>query len=371
MDEFFRLDALAQAELVRTRQVKPIELVDAATARIERLNPELNAVVTPMYQEARRGAATVQEDAPFAGVPFLLKDLGAPYGGVRMTSGSRYLKDFVAAEDSELVRRYKRAGLLTLGKTNTPELGLLPVTEPRLLGHSRNPWDTQRTPGGSSGGSAAAVAARIVSVAHANDGGGSIRIPASCCGLFGLKPSRGRMPGTYGLAGFLGTSHVLSVSVRDSAAMLDATAGQIAGAPYIAPRPPSTFLEETQQGAGRLKIAFSTASVTGDPFHADCLAAVRDAATLCERLGHEVSEAEPAIDGERFISAFDAVWFAQLASTLELAVAASGRVPEADDLEPAAGGLRSRSGHQRHALSGRSGRLRGVYGCLRRILRRI
>jgi amidase len=335
MDVFELLDATAQAELVQTGQVKPLELVDAAIARIERLNPALNAIVTPMYEEARGNAASVQVDAPFAGVPFLLKDLGAAYAGARMTSGSRYLKDFMAAEDSELVRRYKRAGLLTLGKTNTPEFGLLPVTEPRLFGPSRNPWDTHRTPGGSSGGSAAAVAARMVPLAHGNDGGGSIRIPASCCGLFGLKPSRGRMPGSYGLASFLGVSHVLSVSVRDSARLLDATAGQLTGAPYQAPRPSASFLDQLRQSPGRLKIAFSTISVTGDPFHADCLAAIRDAAALCQSLGHEVVEAAPAIDGERFISAFDSVWFAQLASNIELAVAASGRTPGDDDLEPA------------------------------------
>jgi len=345
MDDFYRLDATAQAELVRTRQVKPIELVEAAITRIERLNPALNAVVTPMYEEARRNVATVDADAPFAGVPFLLKDLGAPYAGVRATSGSRYLKDFVAPEDSELVRRHKRAGLLTLGKTNTPEFGLLPVTEPRLFGPSRNPWDLARTPGGSSGGSAAAVAARIVPMAHANDGGGSIRIPASCCGLFGLKPSRGRMPGSYGLAEFLGVAHVVSVSVRDSAALLDATAGQLAGAPYLAPPSPASFLEQVRQSPGRLKIAFSTTSVTGDPFHGDCLAAVRDAAALCQSLGHEVVEAAPVIDGERFMSAFDDVWFAQLASRVEVLAAALGRAPGEQELEPATraayeGGLR-------------------------------
>ena len=335
MDDFSRLDATAQADLVRSRQLRPIELVEAAIERIERYNPALNAVVTPIYGEARRVAAEGPPDGPFAGVPFLLKDLGAPYAGVRATGGSRYMKDNVPSEDSELVKRYKRAGLVTLGKTNTPEFGLLPVTEPALFGPCRNPWDTSRTPGGSSGGSAAAVAARMVPVAHGNDGGGSIRIPASSCGLFGLKPGRGRMPADrFSLAAFLGTAHVLSVSVRDSAALLDATAGQVPGAPFSLPPPATSFLEATRREPGRLKIAFSTRSVTGDAFHADCIAAVRDAAALCQDLGHEVSEAAPKIDGERFVKAFDTVWFAQLASSLESGAAAQGRAPAGDDLEP-------------------------------------
>jgi len=333
VDDFYRLDATAQAELVRTRQVKPIELVEAAIARIERLNPALNAVVTPMYDEARR-VAEAPPDGPFAGVPFLLKDLGAPYARVRQTSGSRYLKDFVPQEDSELVKRYKRAGLVTLGKANTPEFGLPPITEPVLFGPCRNPWNTSHTPGGSSGGSGAAVAARMVSVAHGNDGGGSIRIPASCCGLFGLKPSRGRMPGSYALASFLGVSHVLSISVRDSAALLDATAGQIPGAPFQALPPEQPFLEQTQREPGRLRIAFTKRSVTGDPFHADCIAALEDAAALCESLGHDVSEAGLDIDGERLMTAFDTVWSAQLAANLDLMAAARGGAPEGDDLEP-------------------------------------
>ena len=334
MDDYYRLDATAQAELVRSRQVKPIELVEAAVKRIERFNPDLNAVVTPLYEDARRLADDGPPDGPFSGVPFLLKDLGAPYAGVRATSGSRFLRDFVPQEDSELVKRYKRAGLITLGKTNTPEFGLFPTTEPVLFGTTRNPWDLSRTPGGSSGGAAAAVAARFVAAAHGNDGGGSIRIPASCCGLFGLKPSRGRMPGTYALTSFLGVSHVLSVSVRDSAAMLDATAGQIAGAPFVLPPPETSFQEQTRRDVGRLRIGFSTKSVTDDPFHVDCLAAVRDAARLCGDLGHEVVETGPKIDGERFKQAFDTVWFAQFAASLDATSTARGRVPAEDELEP-------------------------------------
>ena len=186
-DELAFLDAIAQADLVRRKQVKPVELVDVAIARIERLNPMLNAVITPLFESARAVARGTLPEGPFRGVPFLLKDLFASYAGVRMSAGSAFLRDFVPDHDSELVVRLKRTGLIIMGKTNTPEFGLLPTTEPRLFGPSRNPWDTTRTTGGSSGGSAAAVAAGMVAMAHGNDGGGSIRIPASCCGAFGLK----------------------------------------------------------------------------------------------------------------------------------------------------------------------------------------
>ncbi len=235
MNDIALLDATAQAELVRTKQVKPIELVDAAIERIERLNPTLNAVVTPMYDEARKVASGTLPDGPFTGVPFLLKDLTASYGGVRITSGSAYLRDFVANHDSELVSRYKRAGLIVISKTNTPEFGLVPTTEPHLFGPTHNPWDTDRSPGGSSGGSAAAVAAGIVPMAHGGDGGGSIRIPASCCGIFGLKPTRARNPLGPDLGedwGGLVVQHALTRSVRDSAALLDATSGPDLGDPY-------------------------------------------------------------------------------------------------------------------------------------------
>jgi len=334
-DEYAFLDATAQADLVRGRLVKPLELVEAAIARVERLNPRLNAVVTPMFEAALEQARRDGLTGRFAGVPFLLKDLGAPYGGVPHTSGSVLLEDFVPPEDGELVRRYKAAGLIVLGKTNTPEFGLLPVTEPRLFGPARNPWDESRTPGGSSGGSAAAVAARMVPAAHGNDGGGSIRIPAACCGLFGLKPSRGRMPGMPGLADFLPTSHVLSVSVRDSAALLDATWGAEPGAPFALPAPPESFVRRMTLPPGRLRIAFSRRSVAGSGFHADCLAALEDAVRLCAGLGHAVEEAAPAIDAERYVTAFNDVWTAQHAAGLELRAAAVGREPGPGLVEPA------------------------------------
>ncbi|HEU4759753.1 MAG TPA: amidase family protein, partial [Dehalococcoidia bacterium] len=223
MEDLALLDATAQAELVRRKDAKPSELVDAAIGRIERLNPTLNAVVTPMFDEARRAAAGPLPEGPFTGVPFLLKDLGPSYAGVRLTMGSAFTKDLVPPDDSELVKRYKRAGLIVVGKANTPEFGLVPTTEPRLHGPARNPWDSSRTTGGSSGGSAAAVASGMVPAAHGNDGGGSIRIPASCCGLFGLKPTRARTPHGPALGDImsgLSIDHALTRSVRDSAALL-------------------------------------------------------------------------------------------------------------------------------------------------------
>lgn len=335
MDDFSLLDATAQAGLVRSRQLRPIELVEAAIARIQALNPSLNAVVTPLCEQAREAAGAVDIQAPFAGVPFLLKDLGADFAGVPTTRGSVYFRDFVPERDTELVRRYRNAGLIVLGKTNTSELGLAPTTEPLLFGPTRNPWDLSRSAGGSSGGSAAAVAAGLVAVAHGNDGGGSLRIPASCCGVFALKPSRGRMPLWPSLNLFLPVNHVFSRSVRDSAALLDATAGSLPGDPFALPPPPRPFREEVHTPPGRLRIAFSTRTLVGTPLHADCVAAVREAALLCRDLGHEVIEAAPEVDGEQFMEAFLTIWAAQLASNLEQAAALLGRQPAASDLEPA------------------------------------
>src|SRR5256714_123203 len=301
-DEFATLDATAQAELVRRKEIKPIELVEAAIKRIERINPTINAVITPMYELARAAAADALPDGPFTGVPFLLKDLLAAYTGVRMASGSRFLQDFTPGHDSELTARYKRAGLVVVGKTNTPESGILPTTEPTLFGPTRNPWDTTRNTGGSSGGSAAAVAAGLVPMAHANDGGGSIRIPASCCGVFGLKPTRARntlAPALGDAMSGLVAEHAVTRSVRDSAALLDATAGPALGDPYWAPAPEGPFAEEVGRDPGRLRIAFSAASPFGGPVHADCVRAVHDAATLCEGLGHHVEEAAPEVEAER------------------------------------------------------------------------
>jgi amidase len=337
MDDLAFSDATAQADLVRRKQVKPIELVDAAIDRIERLNPTLNAVVTPMYDLARKAASGPLPDGPFAGVPYLLKDLLASYAGVRFTSGSAFLRDNVADHDSELVVRLKRAGLIVLGKTNTPEFGILPTAEPHLFGPSRNPWNTNHSTGGSSGGSAAAVAAGLVPAAHGNDGGGSIRIPASCCGLFGLKPTRGRNPlgPDYGdIFGGLVCEHAITRSVRDSAALLDATSGPDVGDPYWAPPPARPFLQEVGAAPGKLRIAFTTTAATGAEVHPDCVAAVRDVAALCSDLGHEVEEAAPAVDGQMLTQTFITVWSAGCAFTMDGVALSTGRTATQDQFEP-------------------------------------
>lgn len=338
MEELAWLDAMALAGLVREGEVTPLELVEAAIERCERLNPQLNAVVTPMYDLARAAAQGPLGKGTFAGVPFLLKDLLATYQGVRLTAGSALLKDFVADRDSELVRRQKKAGLITIGKTNTPEWGLMPTTEPVLLGRASNPWDLSRTPGGSSGGSAAAVAAGIVPLAHGNDGGGSIRIPSSCCGLFGLKPTRARNPlgpGFGDLMSGLVVEHALTRSVRDSAALLDATAGPELGDPYWAPPPARPFLQEVGADPGQLRIAFSTRNLFGFEVHADCQAAVRQAAVLCAELGHEVTEAEPSLSQQGYLPlVFGVIWAAGLACTLEGIARLTGQPIQEEQVEP-------------------------------------
>ncbi len=331
------LDATAQAELVRKKEVTPSELVEAVISRIEALNPRLNAVITPMYDLARAAASGPLPDGPLRGVPYLLKDLGATYAGVPQSMGSAFMKGVVSPQDTVLTGRLKAAGLVVVGKTNTPELGLLPTTEPKVFGPSRNPWDLGRSTGGSSGGSAAAVAAGIVPAAHANDGGGSIRIPASCCGLFGLKPTRGRIS----LGPVLGDSlngltneHAVTRSVRDSAALLDATAGPAPGDPYYAPPPARSYLEEVGADPGRLRIALTTQALTGVEVHPDCVAAASDAARLCSDLGHEVEEAAPDLRGDVVAPAFMTIWAAGCAWDIDGLAQATGRTPEPDQFEP-------------------------------------
>jgi len=348
------MDATAQAELVRQKEIKPIELVEAAIERIERLNPTLNAVVTPMYEEARAVASGELPDGPFIGVPFLLKDLLAEYTGVRMTEGSVFLRDYVSDEDTELVVRQKRAGLVIVGKTNTPEFGILPTTEPHLFGPSRNPWDTNRTTGGSSGGSAAAVAAGLVPIAHGNDGGGSIRIPASCCGLFGLKPTRGRNPlgPNYGdLFGGLVAEHALARSVRDSAALLDATSGPDIGDPYWAPPPARPFLQEVGADPGRLRIGFTTTAVTGATVHEDCTSAVQDAVSICIDLGYEVVEFTPDLPGDLISEKFIILWAAGVAWTIDDWARNTGLTPAPEHFEPLTWALYE-MGQQQSAANG-------------------
>jgi amidase len=345
------LDATAQAELVRRGEMTPLELVEAAIARIERWDPLLNAVVTRMDEQAREAARGTLPDGPFTGVPYLMKDLGARIGGVRMTCGSAFLREFVPEADSELVMRLKRAGLVLAGKTSTPEFGQSPTTEPALFGPCHNPWDLGRTPGGSSGGSAAAVAAGLVPMAHANDGGGSIRIPASCCGLFGLKPTRARNPlgSDYGDAGWsLAVEHAVTRSVRDSAALLDATAGPgdgDLGAPFWAPTPARPYREDVGADPGRLRIGFATAAPTGVPIHADCVAAVRDAAALCDELGHHVEEASPTLDGAAWAEAFTTLWAAGCAAIVAYWAHQTGHPPTPALFEPYTWALQEKGLH--------------------------
>jgi amidase len=288
--EYDRYDALALAELVRQGQITPLELCEEAIKRIEEINPKINAVVTPMYEQGRRAASGSLSGGPFAGVPLLIKDLGYAYTGVPMTYGCRALKDYVPEHDDEIVSRLKKTGAVIIGKTNTPEFGLLGITEPELFGPCRNPWNIAHTPGGSSGGSAAAVAAGLVPMAAGNDGGGSIRIPSAYCGLFGLKPSRGRNPtGPDQGQMWLGAAqnHVLTRSVRDSAAALDATQGPETGAPYDIRSPERSYLEELEKNPGRLKIAFNAQSPIGTKVHPECIRAVEETAYLLEELGHK------------------------------------------------------------------------------------
>lgn len=335
LDGLAHLDGTAQAALVRSREVSPIELVEATIARIERLNPGLNAVVTKLYDEARRAMRTKLPEGPFRGVPFLLKDSLTALAGTSASSASRLLRERKASHDSELVARLKRAGMVIVGRTNCSELGLLPTTEPALFGPARNPWDPNRSPGGSSGGSASAVAAGMVPMAHGSDGGGSIRIPASCCGLFGLKPTRARNPlgPDYGdLRGGLIVEHALTRSVRDSAALLDVTCGADLGDPYCAPQRVRPFLQEVGAEPGRLRIAFSTHTTV--PVHDDCASALHDAVGLCASLGHELVEAKPAIDYHRAAQCFTTMWAAGCAATIDGIARSSGKAICADDVEP-------------------------------------
>ena len=304
--EYGDLDALGLAELVKSKAVQPLELVEEAILRIEDVNPQLNAVITTMYDRAREVAKS-SPDGVFGGVPILMKDLQFACAGVPLSNGSRFLKTYVPAFDALLTQRLVAAGLVIVGKTNTSEFGLAPYTEPEAFGPTRNPWNLDRTPGGSSGGSAAAVAARAVPMASASDGGGSLRVPASCCGLFGLKPSRGRNPTGPGIVdAWFGASvgHVLSRSVRDSAAMLDATSGPEPGAVYFAPPPGRPFLEEVGADLGALRIAVSTTPLLGSTVDTECLNAVGRTVELLEELGHSVDQATPDVDRDGLKRAF-------------------------------------------------------------------
>jgi Asp-tRNA(Asn)/Glu-tRNA(Gln) amidotransferase A subunit family amidase len=337
-EEYAGHDALALAELVRRGEVTPSELIDAAIARIERLDGRLNAVPIRAFEAARLAANGPLPDGPFRGVPFLPKDLGLEWEGLPQYHGSRYFKGYVPKVDVELASRYRRAGLVALGRSNSPEFGLSITTEPAVHGPCRNPWNPAHSPGGSTGGGGAAVATGMVPMAHANDGGGSIRIPASACGVFGLKPTRGRTP----VGPFFGevwnghvANHALTRSVRDSAALLDASHGPSLGDPYAAPPPNRRYIDEVGRPPGRLRIGFSVrAPLPTTGVHPDAVAAVETAAKLLSDLGHAVEPAAPVFEADWMMQAHGVVVVANLAADLRECVQFLGRPPGPDDLEP-------------------------------------
>ena len=342
--EYDRLDALDLAQLFRRGELSAEDMCTAAIHRAQVVNVALNAVVHPLYEAALAQARATDAArargelfaGPLAGVPFLVKDFGSRLAGAPHTSGTRAYRDQVPERDDELVRRWQAAGLLPLGKTNTPEFALMGVTEPELHGPTRNPWDLGHTSGGSSGGSATAVAAGIVPLAGAGDGGGSIRIPASCCGLFGLKPSRGRVPCGDGVGEpwqGAAVEHVLTRSVRDSAALLDLEQGPDAGAALFLPSPERPYSEEVGREPGRLRIGFSTAHPLGRTVHPECVAAVQGAARLLESLGHEVEEVALPWDGPALAQAFLMLYFGETGASLAALRDTLGRPARASDVE--------------------------------------
>ncbi|BCH27934.1 amidase [Mesorhizobium sp. L-8-3] len=337
--EILELDATAQAGLVARGEVSPAELVEASIAQIEAGEPVLNAVTQRFFGQALDSAKSGLPDGPFRGVPFLVKDFYCHMAGTPTTGSARLLEDNVIDHDSALMSRYRGAGFVTLGKTNVPEMVTMGTTEPVWRGATRNPWNITHTPGGSSGGAAAAVAARYVAAAHANDGAGSIRIPASCCGLFGLKPSRGRVtlgPDVGEAIGGITAEHVVTRSVRDSAAILDATAGPLAGDPYIAPPPARPFLDELEAPRQGLRIGVTFAAPDGTDVAPECVAAVEHAAGLLRELGHQVEEVTLPFDGRAFRAALGDFWPLTVTRGLSAIAAARGQDPEllVRDLEP-------------------------------------
>ena len=340
--DYARYDGLGLAELVAKKKVKPVELVEEAIVRAERANPKLNAVVFKDYERARAAAVGKLPKGPFSGVPFFLKDIYALAEGMPTRQACAFLPPIPWPQDCELVARYKRAGLIALGKTNVPEFGLVATTESRLYGPAHNPWNLAHSTGGSSGGSAALVAAGVVPLAHGNDGGGSIRIPSSCCGLVGLKPTRGRItyaPDFGDVIDGLATDHVLTRTVRDSAAALDATQGCVPGDPYWAPPAPASYLDATKRKPKRLKIAFTTRKFDGGKLHPDCVTAVMAAAKLCEAQGHIVEEAAPDFDQATLPAAFMTYWGATLAMGIDLIASLTGQTPARDKFEGLTWGL--------------------------------
>lgn len=343
--DYLDFDATGLAGLVARREVSAPELLDAALARLEAVNPKINAFCTPMIDAARARAAGPLT-GPFAGVPFLIKDIAQHVRGVPTSAGSRALKDWRPERSSEIVERFERAGLVSFGKTTTPELALKGCTESLLFGATRNPWNLERTPGGSSGGAAAAVAAGIVPAASASDGGGSIRIPASYCGLFGLRPGRGRVPPGPMYDEFwegASSEHVLSRTVRDSARLLDAIHGPDEGSPFRIAPPERPYADEVGRDPGRLRIGYSTTSPIGEPVALDCVHAVLDAAKLLEGLGHQVEEASPEIDGHALARCYLTMYYGQTAATVAEACRLGGVDESAFELDTRALAMFGRS----------------------------
>ncbi len=336
-----QLDGVGQAEKVRIGEVSAAELVDAAIAEIEAVNPTLNCVVIERFAQARAEAdrldAEGQTGAPFAGVPALLKDLGQQIAGLNQTDGSRAVAPHPPERDSNLAARYRQAGMILLGKTSSPEFGNHSTTEPVAHGPCRNPWDTSRTVGGSSGGSAAAVAARAVAIAGASDGAGSIRIPASCCGVVGLKPSRGRISSDpYGGDSMFGlaTGHAITRTVRDTAALLDISSGAVPGDSWSMPAPARPFLDEVGVDPASLRIGVSTLHPTGAEVHPDCVRATEITAELLTQLGHRVQEAAPRFDISAMTDSMLDLWATANASAHAEIAAVLGRPLRPDELEP-------------------------------------
>ncbi|MDR3491902.1 MAG: amidase [Gammaproteobacteria bacterium] len=333
--EYESFDGLGLAGLVQRKVVSPEELLEAAIERIEARNPQLNAVIYKMYDQAKESLKDIPQ-GPFQGVPFLLKDLLADYAGVPLSSGSCFTKNWIPQRDGELVRRFKKSGLIILGKTNVPEFGLSYVTEPELYGPTRNPWDVSRSPGGSSGGSAAAVAAGMVPMAHGNDGGGSIRIPASYCGLFGFKPSRGRnASGTQVMRAWeaMVAEHVLTRSVRDSAAMMDVLAGPEVGSFVSMPAPEHSFLSCLEQPVRKLQIALLEKPFFPASISFESLSGVNRAATLCKQLGHTVDSVSLNINGSEVALAYIIVLAGEMSATLKRISDVMGRKPKHREIE--------------------------------------
>jgi amidase len=338
-DETRWMDAVDQAALIAKGEVTALELLDAAIERIERIDPTLNAVVIRWFDHAREIAADPNlPDGPFRGVPFLLKDLYTSFAGQTLSNGNAALRAAakVDASDTTLVARFKAAGLVIAGRTNSPEMGSLPTTQPIAWGATHNPWDLDRTPGGSSGGAAAAVAAGMVPCANASDGGGSIRIPASCCGLVGLKPSQGRASvGPVRAEAGLGVEHCVSRTVRDTAVLLDAIRGPGVGDTVIAPPPARPYTEEVGAEPGRLRIGVLDTHPRGEFVHDDCVAAARSVAATLEALGHQVAAEWPEVLADPAATEhFGTLWATQMAMAAAQFGTTLGRELTADDLEP-------------------------------------